>query len=144
MVRAAVTVRRPRRVVVVTVLAMAAAVLALIMAVALVMATLVPRDPDERIDPVPLLGIAAWCLVGGLGQLVGGILAFRGSRAGRFLLSAVFVLHLVVNGIVAARYPSQLSTFVFAVILSVLLAGLLWTPRATEFFTGRLRSSGRD
>lgn len=142
MVRAAVTVRRPRPVTVVAVLATAAAVIALVMAVALVMATLVPRGPNERIDPVPLLGIAVWCLVGGVGQLVGGVLALRGVRAGRILLSAVFVLHIVVNGLIAAVVPENATTLVFVVIVSVPLVGLLWTPRATEYFTGRLRSSG--
>ena len=142
--RAEVTVRRPRPVTVVTVLVIAAAVVALIMAVALVMATLVPRDADEQIDPVPLLGIAAWCLVGGVGQLVGGVMTVRGSNAGRIVLCSVLVLHLVVNGVIAAMFPAQVSTFVFALIVTVPLAGLLWTPRANGFFTGRLRSSGRD
>lgn len=142
--RAELTVRRPRSVTVVTVIAMTAAVVALCMAVALVMATLVPRGPAERIDPVPLFGVAAWCLVGGLGQLVGGVLSFRGSRTGRILLCAVFALHVLLNGVVATVVSEHATVLVFVVIVTVPLVGLLWMPRANEYFTGRLRSSGGD
>jgi hypothetical protein len=135
--------RRPGTVTAIAVLAIGAAVVAVIMGVALVMAVLMPRSADERdrINVTLLLAIAAWCFVGGLLQLAGGWAVFRGVGWGRVLLAGVLVLHVVLNVALAARSHDQLPTAVFVTVFTAFAVGLLWTPRATTWFAGRLRSS---
>jgi hypothetical protein len=129
--------RRPTAVTVIAVLAILAAIAALLTGIGLFGSLALPQVTQRTRNPSALLFVlfmGAWCVVGGLAQLVAAVYLLRGAPWSRILLTVLFVLHLGFVGVNSAAVHDGPSTVVLVTVVAAIALAVLWATAASAWF----------